>query len=170
MTPHEYRVKALTDYCQSYQLTNDATTLSYCVMLSVDLGKCMSVYITVLDVCVVCVCVCACVRACVHPKTLYNMCIHVCTYTYIHYTVVLEKHCRRPDVTKIRHTKFSKIESASANKVEKELMMSKHDTYSSIPVDNHFYFVFHGLFLTHLSIFRLHIAHNLKTLILYCTD
>ena len=39
MTPHDYRVKAMHDYCTSYQLTNDPTTLSYCVMLSVDLGK-----------------------------------------------------------------------------------------------------------------------------------
>ena len=39
MTPHDYRVKAMHDYCMSYQLTNDLTTLSYCVMLSVDLGK-----------------------------------------------------------------------------------------------------------------------------------
>ena len=41
MTPHDYRIKALCDYCRSYQLTNDATTLSYCIMISVDLGKVM---------------------------------------------------------------------------------------------------------------------------------
>ena len=51
MTPHDYRIKALCDYCRSYQLTNDATTLSYCIMISVDLGKV--------------VCVCVCVHVCV---------------------------------------------------------------------------------------------------------
>ena len=56
MTPYDYRVKALTDYCQSYQLTSDPTTLSYCVILSVDLGKNVCCLSVCLSVCGVCLC------------------------------------------------------------------------------------------------------------------
>ena len=84
MTPHDYRVKAMHDYCTSYQLTNDPTTLSYCVMLSVDLGK---AFINIL----VCLCMHVCVHECVHVCVCVCVCVHVRAHACMHTCVNLHK-------------------------------------------------------------------------------